>query len=329
MNKENKASITLKKIIILSIIALFILGLAVLAGNSGLSYVNLQYANGEKATLITAKTKVSEILEENHIIVLPEEYILPSLEEELGANKTIIISKEPIEQKEISSIEEAQNMEDLLKAYEPIIEKIIVEREEIPFETITKDITGGAASVQNEIITPGKNGIKEVTYKVKYQGEVEIERTEISSTVIEEPVTQVVQVKVKTTSRYGARVATTNPASTAKTELAKKVDGISPIVMTMNTSAYCACVKCCGKSNGITSSGAKASSWYTVAASSSFKIGTVIYIPYFQNQPNGGWFVVQDRGGAISGNKIDIFMSTHNQALSFGRRNLECYIYEF
>ena len=111
--------------------------------------------------------------------------------------------------------------------------------------------------------------------------------------------------------------------------MAKKVEGITPTVKTMNTSAYDACVKCCGKTNGITSSGAKASPWYTIAAGKGYKIGTIIYIPYFKNKPNGGWFVVQDRGGAISNNKIDIFMSTHSECLQFGRRNLECYIYEF
>lgn len=56
-------------------------------------------------------------------------------------------------------------------------------------------------------------------------------------------------------------------------------------------------------------------------------MGTIIYIPYFANKPNGGWFVVQDRGGAITNNKIDVYMSTYNECVSFGRRNLECYIY--
>ena len=58
-------------------------------------------------------------------------------------------------------------------------------------------------------------------------------------------------------------------------------------------------------------------------------MGTVIYIPYFKDKPNGGWFVVQDRGGAISSSKLDIFMGSHGQALQFGRHNLTCYVYEF
>ena len=107
----------------------------------------------------------------------------------------------------------------------------------------------------------------------------------------------------------------------------KKVEGKTPLVKTFNTSAYCSCSKCCGKSTGKTASGAYASSWYTLAAGKSYPIGTIIYIPYFKNQPNGGWFVVQDRGGAISNNRLDVYMGTHSQALQFGRRSLECYVY--
>ena len=119
--------------------------------------------------------------------------------------------------------------------------------------------------------------------------------------------------------------------SKSSSSLASKVEGITPTKKTLNASAYTAST--CGKSAsspsyGITSSGAKATAWYTVAAGKGYEIGTIIYIPYFKNKPNGGWFVVQDRGGAISNSKIDIYMSTYNECVQFGRRNLECYIYE-
>ena len=56
-------------------------------------------------------------------------------------------------------------------------------------------------------------------------------------------------------------------------------------------------------------------------------MGTVIYIPALSDKPNGGWFVVKDRGGAIKDNKLDIYMGTYNECIQFGRKNLECYIY--
>lgn len=103
---------------------------------------------------------------------------------------------------------------------------------------------------------------------------------------------------------------------------------MTPQVVKMNTSAYCACARCTGKTNGITSSGARAKEWYTVAAGSGYPIGTVIYIPALANKPNGGWFVVEDRGGAISNNRIDIYMDSHSSAIIFGRKSLECYVYK-
>lgn len=116
---------------------------------------------------------------------------------------------------------------------------------------------------------------------------------------------------------------------TANNELSKMVEGITPIIRNLNTSSYCQCEKCCEKTDGITASGEKATAWHTVAAGKDYKIGTIIYIPELANMPNGGWFIVQDRGGAISNDKLDIYLNTHSEALQYGRKTLECYIYEF
>ena len=119
-----------------------------------------------------------------------------------------------------------------------------------------------------------------------------------------------------------------NAVSTSSAPFEINVDGITPKVGTFNISAYCACEKCCGKTDGITASGELATEWCTIAAGRKYELGTVIYIPDLADMPNGGWFIVQDRGGAISDEKLDVYMSTHQKALEFGRQYLECYIYE-
>ena len=223
------------------------------------------------------------------------------------------------------------NMEQLLGNYSPIVEKIIVEQVAIPFETVTKNVANGTNSTTNKVLQNGKDGLKEITYKVKYQNDIEIERTVVEEKIIEEPVNKIVQVQaqVTTTSRGDVdRTVASNISSTAPTTLASKVEGKTPVVKTLNASAYCACTQCCGKSNGITASGAKATAWYTVAAGKGYPLGTIIYIPALKNKPNGGWFVVQDRGGAISNNRIDIYMDTYEECILFGRRNIEVYVYE-
>lgn len=81
--------------------------------------------------------------------------------------------------------------------------------------------------------------------------------------------------------------------------------------------AYCPCAKCCGKTNGITASGTIATEGRTVASTLPF--GTKLYIDGI------GERIVEDRGGAIQGNKLDLFMSDHNSALQFGVRKLDVY----
>lgn len=81
--------------------------------------------------------------------------------------------------------------------------------------------------------------------------------------------------------------------------------------------AYCPCVKCCGKTNGITASGTIATEGRTIASTLPF--GTKLYIE------GVGERVVEDRGGGIGTGKIDIFMSDHETALKFGVRKLDVY----
>lgn len=357
MKKDDKASISLQKVIAVSIILLFVMGITVFAVNSKVTNIKVILSNGYEMSVLTSKTKVSEILDENHIILLPNELVTPSLEEDISDNKTIRIYENRADIQVISEVvktqdccENQQNSDEtqlenakiensseitaqklLEENYSSIVEKIVTEQIALPYETTTNDVSKGNTTKKEVIVTKGVDGLKEVTSKIKYKNDLEIERTVMSENVIKEPITKVIEIRdaVVTSRSSEVRVATTNPAETASTQLAQRVSGLTPTVRTMNTSGYCACVSCCGKSNGMTSSGEKASEWYTIAAGSGYAIGTVIYIPYFANMPNGGWFVVQDRGGAISNSSIDVFFGSHSAALSFGRRNLECYVYEF
>lgn len=76
--------------------------------------------------------------------------------------------------------------------------------------------------------------------------------------------------------------------------------------------AYCPCVKCCGKSDGITATGVKAKSGRTVAVDPNvIPLGSEIII-------DGICYTAEDVGGAVKGNVIDIFFDTHEEALQFG-----------
>jgi len=93
-------------------------------------------------------------------------------------------------------------------------------------------------------------------------------------------------------------------------------------VITMEASAYCPCEICCGEyASGYTADGSKATAMHTVATSDDYPFGTLMYIPYFD-----AVFEVEDRGGAIQDNRIDIYYDTHQEALIFGRHTITVYI---
>lgn len=206
MKKAKKAALPIiKKVIGICLILLFVMGIGVMASNAKLNNVKIILSNGYIMNVTTSKTTISEILEENHIILLPEEKVIPSQDSELTDNKTIKISKEEVES--VIVAEEIVNSEDitidsLLQEYDSIVEKIVTIQETIPYETITKDVSDNSSTKKETIIQKGKDGLREVTYKIKYQNDVEIERIEIASNILQEPVDKIIEVrKVTTTNR--------------------------------------------------------------------------------------------------------------------------------
>ena len=203
MNKNDKASVSLIKILVISLVLIFITGIGVVATNAKITNVKIILSSNYEMTVLTAKTKVSDILEENHITIQEDEVVSPSIDSEISDNKTIKIVKASEIEQEVAEVEEVASTEQILQNYNSVVEKIVVEQVEIPFETITKEATGEGTKL-NKVIQNGENGLKEVTYKVRYQDDIEIERIELSSKIIKEPVDKIVEVRtVQITSRYG------------------------------------------------------------------------------------------------------------------------------
>lgn len=87
---------------------------------------------------------------------------------------------------------------------------------------------------------------------------------------------------------------------------------------------YCPCAICCGKwsnpSNPITASGTTPAAGRTVAADTSrYPFGTKLMI-------NGQIYTVEDVGGAIKGNHIDIYFNSHEEALAFAKQYGSVYL---
>ena len=93
-------------------------------------------------------------------------------------------------------------------------------------------------------------------------------------------------------------------------------------IIEMRVTAYCPCPSCCGEySDGITANGYEIQPGDTfVAADRRYPFHTAMLIPGYSNsQP----VKVLDRGGAIKGNRLDVFFATHEEALQWGVQYLE------
>lgn len=105
--------------------------------------------------------------------------------------------------------------------------------------------------------------------------------------------------------------------------------------MAMQVTGYCDCGECCGwkrnifgraviasgpnkgksKAVGMTASGTRARMGTIAADTRVLPFGTILYVEGY------GYGRVEDRGGAIQGNKIDLFFNSHRAALKWGRRS--------
>ena len=95
---------------------------------------------------------------------------------------------------------------------------------------------------------------------------------------------------------------------------------------------YCSCPQCCGvwaenrplDENGqeivLTASGERAEAGRTIAVDPDvIPLGSTVII-------NGQEYVAQDTGGAIQGNRIDIYCGSHEEALQLGVITTEVYM---
>lgn len=103
------------------------------------------------------------------------------------------------------------------------------------------------------------------------------------------------------------------------------------------TTGYCSCGKCCGwhrnwcfravedstgrpKNVGQTASGAIAGSG-TIAAPPEYPFGTILYVEGY------GYGRVEDRGGAIRGDRLDLWFGSHGSASRWGKKTREVRIW--
>ena len=146
----------------------------------------------------------------------------------------------------------------------------------------------------------------------------QVENTEKAEKVEKVPVKNETKAEIETQPQFEDETKPTEePESESESESEPELKSLGRFKLT----AYCACSKCCGKSDGITASGTKAKQGRTIAVDPKLiPYGTKVVI-------NGRTYVAEDCGGSIKQNRIDVFFNSHKDALNFGVQHAEVFIY--
>lgn len=193
--KPEKASLSVKKLLIVSLVFLFFTGMmSVMATKSEFKSVKIILASGYEINTTSTSTSVQEILEQEGIQLGDDEIVTPDITGELADDNVIVITKG---KKEVDTPEKHISEEELLNSYTAIVEKKVTIEEEIPFETETNDKSNGSEETVEKVVQAGSTGLKEVTYDIKLQNGEETEKEIISEEIIEEPVNKIVEIREK------------------------------------------------------------------------------------------------------------------------------------
>lgn len=192
-------------------------------------------------------------------------------------------------------------------------ESILHEKEAIPYEV--KKLTNSKLDKGLErVVTVGQEGICEKKYKVITENGVEVSRELLGETVLKNAVNAVVE--------FG----TVLNKKTSRGDIVRYSK-----VMDMKATAYTASFKDTGKAPGhplfgITATGIKAKKGVIAVDPKVIPLYTRVYVEILGSTPDYGYAIAADVGGAIKGNKIDLYYDSQEYVDKFGVKNVRVYI---
>ena len=179
--------------------------------------------------------------------------------------------------------------------------KTIIETEEIPYDTVVKK-DKSLLKGETRVSQKGKKGVKELVYEVVYEDGQPISKILLEENIVTKAKNKIIKKGTKEKEKTESK-----KKSTSKNSLGKKI--------TVSATAY--------SGDGITATGT-VPRWGTIAVDPTIiPYGTKVYIPQFDE-----YFIAEDCGGGIKGNKIDIFMNSESQCNNWGKRSIDIYIVE-
>ncbi|MFB1083479.1 ubiquitin-like domain-containing protein [Jeotgalibacillus sp. JSM ZJ347] len=174
-----------------------------------------------------------------------------------------------------------------------------------------------------KVVQEGEEGLIEKTYEVVKENGKEVSRDLKEEKTVKESKNKVVAVGTKkpvvaSVSRETTKKAAASSGSSQPAQTAAATSAPSGQTITMSSTAYTAS---CAGCSGITATGInlKANPGMKVIAvdPSVIPLGSRVYVEGY------GYAIAGDTGGAIKGNKIDIFIADRGSALAWGNRTVK------
>lgn len=326
MNRKNIFRNAKFIMIVLALVSVLTMGFSTALGND----VELNI-NGKTKTVFTYEKTVGDFLEKEGIVLKNKDLVSPSLDKEIDKDMKIVISSPKsyhIKDGKKTIIAEASgytvadvldNLDIKLNKLDRVslpldeiakegmeirIDRVVVEnlenKIEIPFETESrenKDMFEG----EKKVITKGEVGQKIESLKNTYVNGI-LETTEVlKSEITKDPVKEVVEV--------GTKKGTQAPNG----KNAKRV-------IVMQATAYDP------TAGSKTAMGTRARVGAVAVDPKVIPLGSKLYIESMDGFASYGYATAEDTGGAIKGNRIDLFYNSNAEANRFGRRNVKVYV---
>lgn len=191
---------------------------------------------------------------------------------------------------------------------------------------IQKNTVYGASV--NSITTVHKNYISdENNFKVAVTGNVEPVKQRVTDDENVGNNTQLVEDGISTNEAYDGITRVASRGSYIRETNVPPTDYEK--VINVRATAYCLCSKCTGKTPSSSGYGHTATGLVIVPGRDMkvisvdpnvIPLGSEVYVEGY------GYAIAADTGGAIKGNKIDVYKDTHALALQWGVRNVNVYI---
>ncbi len=183
-------------------------------------------------------------------------------------------------------------------------------QEKLPYQTIENENVDLAPG-ERVIVQKGIEGVIEYEYTFRYENGAEVDRQLVREIKLSDPVDEIVEYGPEDVFELGA-IPASKPTRYSQ-------------VKTFQATAYDASPADNGIWAGKTSTGMPLVYGVVAVDPRVIPYGTKMYIESVDGQYIYGYAIAGDCGGAIKGNKVDLFFPSRSDCYQFGRRDVNIY----